>query len=372
MPGLLRPAARPARALRVGAHGRAGGPRLQRLSADPVPAPDPRSSSPTARAARCSSTTSSTTRSSRRSRPTPDCFTCRSGARTRRGSRRTSRSREGLRGPGRYLGCNVGIRPLPAKNFVWYGEGELKIFRDGDTTPPDDLRHRTRGLRRHGLGHGRALRALRRRAARGACAGRRGDPRLHELLPLARARSGRVRARPARDAAADRLRGRAEGRRGGVRELRAHESRRRRGLAAQQPRGRRARPGRARRRLLRDRVRVLPRRAARAAARARGRDRGHRAPPVRTGVADGADARSRCDGEGRVLPRSAPRPDRTARGSARARSGHDLGGAALRRAARRLRRGRDQGRAARRRGGAAPAAVPARPRPADLRPSTRP
>ncbi|MEX2205726.1 MAG: glycoside hydrolase family 172 protein [Myxococcota bacterium] len=42
----------------------------------------------------------------------------------------------GLRGPGRYLGCNVGIRPLPAANFVWYGEGELKIFRDGDTTHP--------------------------------------------------------------------------------------------------------------------------------------------------------------------------------------------------------------------------------------------
>ncbi len=43
---------------------------------------------------------------------------------------------EGLRGPGRFLGCNVGIRPLPAANFVWYGEGELKIFRDGDTTHP--------------------------------------------------------------------------------------------------------------------------------------------------------------------------------------------------------------------------------------------
>jgi hypothetical protein len=43
---------------------------------------------------------------------------------------------EGLRGPGRYLGCNVGVRTLPQKHFAWYGEGELKIYRDGDTTHP--------------------------------------------------------------------------------------------------------------------------------------------------------------------------------------------------------------------------------------------
>ena len=42
----------------------------------------------------------------------------------------------GLRGPGRYLGCSVGIRTLPAEFFGWYGEGELKIYRDGDTTHP--------------------------------------------------------------------------------------------------------------------------------------------------------------------------------------------------------------------------------------------
>ncbi|MBM4336069.1 MAG: DUF2961 domain-containing protein [Deltaproteobacteria bacterium] len=42
----------------------------------------------------------------------------------------------GLRGPGRYLGCSVGIRPLPAEHFVWYGEGELKIYRDGDGAHP--------------------------------------------------------------------------------------------------------------------------------------------------------------------------------------------------------------------------------------------
>ncbi len=40
---------------------------------------------------------------------------------------------EGLEGPGRFLGCNVGIRVLDG--LFWYGEGEVKIYRDGD----DDL-----------------------------------------------------------------------------------------------------------------------------------------------------------------------------------------------------------------------------------------
>ena len=41
---------------------------------------------------------------------------------------------DGLRGPGRYLGCNIGIRVLdPA---IWYGEGEVKIYRDGDARHP--------------------------------------------------------------------------------------------------------------------------------------------------------------------------------------------------------------------------------------------
>jgi hypothetical protein len=43
---------------------------------------------------------------------------------------------EGLRGPGRYLGCSVGIRTIAQKHFDWYGEGELKIYKDGDTTHP--------------------------------------------------------------------------------------------------------------------------------------------------------------------------------------------------------------------------------------------
>ncbi len=41
---------------------------------------------------------------------------------------------EGLRGPGRFLGCNVGIRVIDPG--VWYGEGEVKIYRDGDDAYP--------------------------------------------------------------------------------------------------------------------------------------------------------------------------------------------------------------------------------------------
>jgi hypothetical protein len=41
---------------------------------------------------------------------------------------------EGLRGPGRFLGCAVGVRPIDAG--VWYGEGEVKVYRDGDAANP--------------------------------------------------------------------------------------------------------------------------------------------------------------------------------------------------------------------------------------------
>jgi hypothetical protein len=41
---------------------------------------------------------------------------------------------EGLRGPGRFLGCAVGIRTIDAA--AWYGEGELKVYRDGDADFP--------------------------------------------------------------------------------------------------------------------------------------------------------------------------------------------------------------------------------------------
>jgi hypothetical protein len=41
---------------------------------------------------------------------------------------------EGLKGPGRWLGCNIGIRVLDGG--VWYGEGEVKVYRDGDADYP--------------------------------------------------------------------------------------------------------------------------------------------------------------------------------------------------------------------------------------------
>jgi len=41
---------------------------------------------------------------------------------------------EGLRGPGRFLGCVVGVRVIDAGH--WYGEGEVKIYRDGDRELP--------------------------------------------------------------------------------------------------------------------------------------------------------------------------------------------------------------------------------------------
>ncbi len=41
---------------------------------------------------------------------------------------------DGLRGPGRFLGCSVGVRVLDEGS--WYGEGEVKVYRDGDTTLP--------------------------------------------------------------------------------------------------------------------------------------------------------------------------------------------------------------------------------------------
>jgi hypothetical protein len=41
---------------------------------------------------------------------------------------------DGLCGPGRFLGCNVGVRVIDPAD--WYGEGEVKVYRDGDTDLP--------------------------------------------------------------------------------------------------------------------------------------------------------------------------------------------------------------------------------------------
>lgn len=40
----------------------------------------------------------------------------------------------GLRGPGRFLGCVVGVRVLDGG--LWYGEGEVKVYLDGDRELP--------------------------------------------------------------------------------------------------------------------------------------------------------------------------------------------------------------------------------------------
>jgi len=41
---------------------------------------------------------------------------------------------DGLSGPGRFLGCVVGVRVLD--EGTWYGEGEVKVYRDGDGDHP--------------------------------------------------------------------------------------------------------------------------------------------------------------------------------------------------------------------------------------------
>jgi hypothetical protein len=41
---------------------------------------------------------------------------------------------DGLKGPGRFLGCVVGVRVID--KVGWYGEGEVKIYRDGDRDFP--------------------------------------------------------------------------------------------------------------------------------------------------------------------------------------------------------------------------------------------
>lgn len=43
---------------------------------------------------------------------------------------------DGFSGPGRFVGCNVGVRVFREPSwFSWYGEGEVKMYFDGETTP---------------------------------------------------------------------------------------------------------------------------------------------------------------------------------------------------------------------------------------------
>jgi hypothetical protein len=41
---------------------------------------------------------------------------------------------DGLVGPGRFVGCSIGVRVID--HAAWYGEGEVKVYRDGDTDLP--------------------------------------------------------------------------------------------------------------------------------------------------------------------------------------------------------------------------------------------
>ena len=41
-----------------------------------------------------------------------------------------------VRGKGRFLGCNLGNRLHPAMRAIWWGEGEVKVYLDGDETLP--------------------------------------------------------------------------------------------------------------------------------------------------------------------------------------------------------------------------------------------
>lgn len=43
---------------------------------------------------------------------------------------------DGVRGKGRYLGANIGLVDRFAKTGVWWGEGEVKMYIDGDTDYP--------------------------------------------------------------------------------------------------------------------------------------------------------------------------------------------------------------------------------------------
>jgi hypothetical protein len=42
-----------------------------------------------------------------------------------------------VEGAGRYLGCNVGVRPMdPYGELFWFGEGEMKVYLDDDRESP--------------------------------------------------------------------------------------------------------------------------------------------------------------------------------------------------------------------------------------------
>ena len=197
VPRLLRPAPRSAGGLPLGADRGQRGARVQQLRPDAVPAGGCASSSSTARR-----------------RPTTLYYQvdytlqpeldrrARLPARrvpAREPDRRcgaTSSSPRACEGPGRFLGCVIGVRVLD--EGAWYGEGEVKVYRDGDdraARPSAAPAWRTTSAapgawvptprptaaRRWSIGPGRRRRRWRR-------------PRLRRLLPVARGRPDHVHA----------------------------------------------------------------------------------------------------------------------------------------------------------------------------------
>ena len=87
-------------------------------------------------------------------------------------------------GRGRYLGANIGVIPNTGRwSCAWWGEGEVKIYLDGDTDLPTLCGTGTGRLYRHRLGAG----AVREPLSRLHAGRRQAVPVL--LLPAARARS---------------------------------------------------------------------------------------------------------------------------------------------------------------------------------------
>ena len=111
---------------------------------------------------------------------------------------------DGLDGPGRFLGCAIGVRVIDAGD--WYGEGEVKVFRDGDDELPticgtglEDYVGSAWGMGVHAAPYRKAP-AGQHRSGWSRPAG------VRELLPVARARPDHVHVRPEGHDPADRRR----------------------------------------------------------------------------------------------------------------------------------------------------------------------
>ena len=60
-----------------------------------------------------------------------------------------------IKGKGRFLGCHLGVIQNPATNHIWWGEGEYKVYLDGDTSYPTLCGTGTEDLVGSGYGQGK-------------------------------------------------------------------------------------------------------------------------------------------------------------------------------------------------------------------------